>query len=193
MSRLFEAIKVQSGKFYNIEYHNERLNRSRKELFGCKDLIDLKSSVKIPKNIEKGLYKCRVVYEKTISKIEFLPYKKPKIKSLKPIECNDIDYKYKYLDRTKIDELLKQKGECDDILIIKNGFVTDTSIANICFYDGQKWITPSTPLLKGTKRQKLLEEGKIFEEKITQKDLKKFKKASLINAMNDLFEIQINL
>ncbi|MBN1494810.1 aminotransferase class IV [Candidatus Peregrinibacteria bacterium] len=193
MSLLFEAIKVQNGKFYNIKYHNERFNKARKELFGCKDFIDLKIKIKIPASKTKGLYKCRIVYGPEIEKIEFIPYKKPNIRSLKITECNDIDYKYKYLDRTKIDELLKQKGEYDDILLIKNGFITDTSIANICFYDGEKWITPNTPLLKGTKRQKLLDEGKITEQKITRKDLRKFKKASLINAMNDLFEIEINL
>jgi len=193
MSQLFEAIKLYKGKLENIEYHNERFNRSRKQLFGCKDLIDLNETIKIPKNIGKGLFKCRVVYDKKTIEINFLPYVKPKIKSLKLIECNDIAYKYKYLDRTKIDELLKHKGECDDVLIIKNGLVTDTSIANICFYDGQKWITPITALLKGTKRQKLLDEGKIFEAEITQKDLKKFKKASLINAMIELGEIQIFL
>ena len=191
MSQLFEAIKVENGKLFNIEYHNERLNRSRKEMFGCNDSIDLNKEIKIPKDIRKGLYKCRVVYDKKINKIEFLPYIKPKIKTLKIIECNDIDYKYKYLDRTKIEELLKQKGECDDILIVKKGLVTDTSIANICFYDGQKWITPNEPLLRGTKRAKLLKEGLISEEKITQKDIKKFKKASLINAMLDLEDVQI--
>ena len=191
MFQLFEAIKVENGKLFNIEYHNERLNRSRKELFGIQGFIDLKEAVKIPKDIGKGLYKCRVVYDKKINKIEFLPYIKPKIKTLKIIECNDIDYKYKYLDRTKIEELLKQKGEAGDILIVKNGLVTDTSIANICFYDGRKWITPDKPLLKGTKRAKLLKEGLISEEKITQKDIKKFKKASLINAMLDLEDVQI--
>ena len=191
MSQLFEAIKVENGKLCNIDFHNERFSRSRKELFGCKDLLDLNKAIKTPKAIGKGLFKCRVVYDKKIKKIEFLPYIKPKIKTLKIIECNDIDYKYKYLDRTKIDELLKQKGDCDDILIVKNGLITDASIANICFYDGQKWLTPDSPLLKGTKREKLLKEGSIFEEKITSQDLSKFKQASLINAMLELEDVQI--
>jgi 4-amino-4-deoxychorismate lyase len=193
MSQLFEAIKVFNGELYNIEYHNERFLRSRKDLFGCKDSIDLNDVIRIPKGIGEGLFKCRVIYDKEIKDIEFLPYSKPEIKSLKLIECNDVDYKYKYLDRTKIDELLKQKGECDDILIIKNGLVTDTSIANICFYDGRKWFTPNEPLLKGTKREKLLKEGIVFEEKITKNDIKKFKKVSLINAMLELNLKGINM
>lgn len=176
---------------WNIELHNKRLNKARKEFFGCTDLIDLNGVIKIPKEIGNDLFKCRVIFDKEIRKVEFLPYKKPEIKSLKIVECNDIDYKYKYLDRTKIEELVKQKGDCDDVLIVKNGLVTDTSISNICFYDGRKWLTPMSPLLKGTKREKLLKEGEIFKQKITRNDLKNFIKASLINAMLDLSDIEI--
>jgi 4-amino-4-deoxychorismate lyase len=74
----------------------------------------------------------------------------------------------------------------DEILIIKNGFVTDTSFSNIVFFDGIKWITPSTYLLNGTQRQQLLQQGAIIEEEIRPSDLKHFRFAKLINAMLDL-------
>ncbi|HON17298.1 MAG TPA: chorismate-binding protein, partial [Spirochaetota bacterium] len=63
--------------------------------------------------------------------------------------------------------------------------------ANIAFYDGEKWLTPTKPLLYGTKREYLLEEGKIVEEEISTRDIKFFYKVSLINAMLDLEEIAI--
>jgi 4-amino-4-deoxychorismate lyase len=68
-------------------------------------------------------------------------------------------------------------------LIVKNGFITDTSSANILFYDGRDWVTPSTPLLMGTCREKLLRGGKIREENIKRDDIYKFKHFRLINAM----------
>ena len=76
-----------------------------------------------------------------------------------------------------------------DILIVKKEFITDTSFSNIIFFDGDNWITPSTPLLEGTKRKELLEKNIISEQEIKFSDLKNFKKAILINAMLDFDEI----
>jgi 4-amino-4-deoxychorismate lyase len=109
------------------------------------------------------------------------------------IENNKIYYSLKFTDRSQINGLLKQKGDYDDILIVKNGFITDTSISNIVFYNGNEWTTPATPLLKGTCRDKLLKEGKIKEEIIKINDLHKLKSFCLINAMicGDLLPIPI--
>ena len=183
MSLLFETIRIDNSKICNIAYHNERLNRSRRALFGSKNHIDLENLIVIPKDLRLRVARCRVSYDEEIRKIEFFPYKPMIIKSLKLIECKDIDYSLKYEDRSKLNELLEQRGDADDILIVKNGLVTDTSIANIVFYDGRKWVTPSTPLLKGTQRAKLLKEGIIFEKEIKVDDLELFNKAILVNGM----------
>jgi 4-amino-4-deoxychorismate lyase len=70
-------------------------------------------------------------------------------------------------------------------LIIKNELVTDTSIANIAFFDGEKWLTPKKPLLKGTTRARLLENGEIFEADIDVHTLKNYTQVALLNAMID--------
>ena len=62
--------------------------------------------------------------------------------------------------------------------------MTDTSYSNIIFFDGTKWVTPSTPLLHGTMRSFLLKNEIISEMKIKVPDMKQFQKARLINAMN---------
>ena len=90
------------------------------------------------------------------------------------------------LFRSCINRIFKLKEKCDDVLIIKDGYVTDTSFCNIVFDTGTKFITPSTPLLKGIKREVLLTKGVITEEEIKYTDIKLFKKAHLINAMIDL-------
>ena len=185
MCLLFETIKVKNKNLQNIEYHNSRLNRSRKELFGADDFIYLENIIKIPSSLSDDVYKYRVIYDKKIEKIEFEPYKPRIIHSLKVVECNDIEYGYKYYDRSVINELFEKRGDCDDILIIKNGWVTDTSFSNIIFLKNKQWVTPSHPLLFGTKRQKLLDEGKIISKKIKSEDISKYQGARLINSMLD--------
>jgi len=77
------------------------------------------------------------------------------------------------------------------ILIVKNGCITDSFSANPIFFDWHKWWTPSTTLLAGTQREKLLHEQRIFTCNITPKDLYKYQKIGLINAMQDMDEMPI--
>ena len=42
-------------------------------------------------------------------------------------------------------ELKKQQGDCDEILIIRDNHLTDTSYTNVALYDGQQWFTPLYP------------------------------------------------
>ncbi|MFZ4400730.1 MAG: aminotransferase class IV [Bacteroidales bacterium] len=195
MCRLLETIKVKNGELHNVNLHNERLNRSRLELFDIEDKIKLENEIFISYEMRKGNYKCRIIYEKNIEKIELTPYKIPKINSLKIVHLDSIQYSYKFENREAINQLYLQKEQCDDILIVRNGMITDTSFCNIIFNDGNKLITPSTPLLKGVKREQLLREGKITENEIKLTDIHLFKKAFLINAMIELednVEISIN-
>jgi 4-amino-4-deoxychorismate lyase len=188
MSQLFDVIKVHNRQLLDINYHNNRVNQSLSAIFGIKNQIHLEKLINIPDHIDNQTYKCRIIYSNKIEKIQFEPYAHKIIKSLKIATCNDIDYGYKYFDRSKINELFERREDRDDILIIKNGFVTDSSYANIVFWDGTKWITPSTPLLPGTKRQQLVDEKRIFEKEIKKNDLHSFEKARIINAMIDLEE-----
>ena len=64
-----------------------------------------------------------------------------------------------------------------------NGLITDSSTANLLYYNGNQWLTPTFPLLKGTQRAKLLEQEKIQVADIRPSDLHNFKKVRLINAM----------
>jgi 4-amino-4-deoxychorismate lyase len=185
MCRLIESIKVVNWQLQNTGYHNERLNRSRKELFGIQDAADLSELILLPADLDSGTFKCRIVYSKIVHSIEFLPYIPRQINSLRLVTADDIDYSYKFQDRNCFKELMKDIAE-DDILIIKNGFITDTSFSNIVFFDGLNWIMPSTYLLNGTMRKYLLDTKKIIIRDIRPDDIKSFESAKLINAMLDL-------
>lgn len=188
MCQLFEVIKVQKRELQNIKHHNDRMNRSLIDIFGIKEPIKLENSIKIPSSLNNQVHKCRVIYTNKIKKIEFETYQARTINSLKIITHDTIDYSFKYYDRKIINKLFEQRGKCDDILIIKNGFVSDISYANIVFWDCSRWITPTTPLLPGTKRQKLIDDKKIFEKEILVQDLQSFEKSRIINAMIELEE-----
>ena len=183
MFPLVETIKVLNGNICNLLYHQRRLEYSFEVYFKKKPFFLLQNVITIPEEFSKGLVKLRFLYTKDDYKHEFSYYKPRNINTLKVIENNNISYSFKFTDRSQINRLLKQKGNYDDILIVKNGFITDTSIANIVFYNDNEWVTPATPLLKGTCRDKLLKEGKIKEEIIKINDLHKFKSFCLINAM----------
>jgi len=185
MSLLFETIKVVNKKFQQVSFHNERMNRSRYELFGCKDDFNLAELVEIPTDITGEIYKCKVIYSDKIKDVEFRKYTPRTIEKLHLVENDEIDYSYKYLNRDQLDALVKEhcKDENEDILIIKNGRVTDTSYSNIALFDGKEWHTPKFPLLKGTKRTKLLYDKRIIERDIMFYDLKNYEQILLINAM----------
>lgn len=193
--QLLESIRYKNNEFYNLGFHQERMNRSRKNLFNCNDEINLvKELDKVPLQLNPELHKCRIIYDTEIRKVELLPYIYPSIKSLKLIICDGIDYGYKFTNRAKINDLFSRKGDADDIIIVKNGLITDSSTANLLFFDGNNWLTPFNPLLCGTQRANLIAKNKIILTNITPTNLVNFKKVRLINAMirfKDEFDIAI--
>lgn len=186
MYHLLETIKCLDGKLFNLKEHNVRFNAARKKYFGISKKIKLEEFITVPDNCKIGWFRCRVIYMENIENVEFIAYRFREIKTLKLVENNQIDYRYKYADRRKLQELFELRENCDDILIVKNGFVTDSFTANLVFFDGERWFTPNTPLLPGTQRARLLRNHKITECRITRDDITKYKTAGLINAMWDL-------
>ncbi len=173
--KYFETIKCENFDVYNLHYHEKRIMNTIARNFSLSEFIYPPS---------KELLKCKVVYnEDEILSIEFSPYKKKEIKSFKFICDNKIEYTKKMLNRECINILYNQKDNTDEIIIVKNNLISDTSIANIAIFDGDIWLTPKTPLLKGTIRAKLLQEGEIFEKDISVKMFKEAKKVALMNAM----------
>ena len=164
MSLLFETIRICNGEPFNLVLHEQRLNLSRRKLFGSTGGISLARHIRIPDDCRSGAYRCRVIYEESIISTEFMPYLPASVRTIKIVTADDIDYSLKYLDRTCLTGLI-DRNAADDVLIVKNGRVTDTSYSIIVFTDGRQWLTPDTPLLRGTMREKLLLEGTIKKKK----------------------------
>ncbi len=164
------------------------MRATREALLSAPAPMHLEEHMQIPTYASQGLFKCRVLYSYDIQQIDFVRYEKKQIQSLKLVYDNHIDYRYKYADRSGIAALFAQREDCDDILIVKKGEITDTSYCNIIFYDGHRWVTPMHPLLKGIQRQKLLDEHLITATDIGEADLNNYTCFKLINALNEMPE-----
>ena len=195
-----ETIKIKNGKALALPYHQARMERTISHLvstslekFICNFSFLISNFNYLSPTPEMDLYKARVVYGAGgVEPVEYAPYQMRTIRSLKVVEDDEIDCTYKSTDRSQLNALVAQKGDCDEIIIVKNGLLTDTSFTNLALYDGNCWLTPKHPLLHGTKRAQLLEAGIIREADLTLEDLKRAQKVSLFNAMIDFGECEVS-
>lgn len=183
MCLFIETIRIEDGKVYNLDYHIERFDRTRAAFWKGSAPIDLRTLVS-PQSLT-GVYKCRVVYGREIEEITYVPYQMRDVSSLRLVVADTVDYTYKSTNRENLNALYAQRKMADDVLIVKDGCLTDTSIANVALYDGKMWCTPSRPLLRGTKRAELLDKKIIVEKDIPQAHLGEYSKIMLFNAMID--------
>jgi 4-amino-4-deoxychorismate lyase len=176
----FETIRIEEGVAAHLSYHNARLNQTRKALYGIEEPIDLGKYLQdIP---PKGLYRAKAIYDKKSIKPFYYIYKPKIIEKIKIIEA-EVSYAHKYLDREVLERLLASAEGYDEILITQNGYLTDTSIANIALRQDGIWYTPATPLLPGTTRARLLDEGKIIAREILASEIVQYDGLGLMNAM----------
>lgn len=172
--RLLETIKIVDGKCHNIDYHSRRAG------------FEIETPI-VSDEFSQGVVKWRIVYEDgQVVQSEMSHYTLPRITSLRIVDGTGVNYSRKYENRDGINDLWQQREGCDDILILRDGMVSDTSFCNVVFESEYGLFTPSTPLLAGTKRQMLLDKGIIVQRNITVNDIKDFKCVHLINAMIEL-------
>jgi 4-amino-4-deoxychorismate lyase len=171
-----------------VSLHEERLNRSRNLLFGCNDRLSLTPELKIPVSMRERKVKCRVTYSNEIENIEYEEYVERKIKKLRLVINDTIDYRYKFENRQLLNTLFDTRGHADEILIVRNGEITDTSFTNIIFLKKGKWFTPELPLLPGTRREDYLRKGIIHPKIIKVDNLPDYEEARLINSMRSIEE-----
>lgn len=183
---LLETLRCENGSPIHLSYHQERLEATLHTL-NIQKTYDLHTLIFPPK---LGIYRCRFLYNAEGYSIEFHPYIPKKITSLKLLFADDIEYAIKYSDRKALERLFEQREMCDDVLIVKNGFLTDTTIANIALEIEGKWFTPQTPLLAGTTRARLLKEGFLTPAPLSVSDIAKATKVGVMNVMVGFIEVE---
>ncbi|WP_169308547.1 aminotransferase class IV [Nitratifractor salsuginis] len=175
-----ETLRIEGGEVQNLLWHNRRFNRSRRELFGAEEELDLADFLgDLP---GEGIWRARVLYTLYIEKVELLPYTLRLPKSFASVEFQD-DYRFKYADRSSFDALKAAHPEAEELLLCRDGLLTDTTIANLALYRDGRWFTPARPLLEGTTRARLLVEGKLIPAEIPCASLGEYEALAVMNAM----------
>lgn len=190
MCRYIETIRIEKGRLRNIAYHDRRMNEVLREVWGVDRSVSLETYIDASPYEERT--RCRVTYGHDVESVEFFPYQIRPVHSLQLVRGGQIEYRRKRADRSELNALFACRGEADDVLIVRGGLLTDTSIANIALGDGTGWYTPASPLLEGTQRACLLDAGMIRPLDIHADDLFRFQKIRLFNAMIDFGEIEID-
>ena len=125
----------------------------------------------VPDAMRDETVKCRIIYDTEIRSIELEPYKPKSITTLQMVEDDTIDYRLKYADRSRLAFLMSKRGEADEIIIVKNGLITDSSYSNLVFQAGSRLLTPAHPLLRGVMMTHLLSSGDISPANLAPEDI----------------------
>lgn len=198
MCQLIETLRMTDGRIERLPYHELRYGKAMRHFFSNgrhRRLLDILTehgfSETNDASLFPGVYKVHVDYDGASSAVSAVVYRPKHVATLRLVTDDDIDYSFKYSDRDALKHCLDKSAGCDEVIIVRHGLLTDTSYSNIAFFDGSSWFTPCTPLLFGTRRASLLDEGRLRTADIRPADLKSFSKVSLINAMLPLDALSV--
>jgi 4-amino-4-deoxychorismate lyase len=181
MSLFFESICVKDGKFELLDLHEERMQRARKERLGIDEPLRLNGIV-APDWTRNGKFKCRVAYDREIESVTFEEYVPTVYERFRLVDADRAEYAHKFTDRTQLLSLLEEIAP-DGLIIVKDGLITDSYHANLAFFDGEMWSTPSEPLLRGCMREWLIRTGQVTPASIRPSDLDRYTHFKQINSM----------
>ncbi len=192
MKQFLETICIRDDVPQHLEWHQRRVDATLHHFYpDHRHSWALGACIDVPLENQSDVVRCRILYDAHHFSIQYFPYTPRVIKSLKLVEAPPgLEYRYKYADRKMLEDLYQQRGNADDILITRDGWVTDTSIANIAFQKNGRWYTPSIPLLAGTTWKRLVTEGILIAKPINLQEFLNFDCFKIFNAMNE-FETAI--
>ena len=185
--QFLETICIREGMPQQLEWHQRRVDATLQHFHPAhRHSWLLEKCIEVPSAFQNGVVRCRIEYDAHHFSIHYFHYTPANIKSIQLLEApSGMDYRYKYADRKIIEELYAQRRDADDILIMKNGWITDTTIANIAFEKNGRWYTPAIPLLAGTTWKRLISNGILKPAPIHFTQIHLFEKFKLFNAMNE--------
>ncbi|HEX5113455.1 MAG TPA: aminotransferase class IV [Saprospiraceae bacterium] len=190
MNVFLETICLLDGIPRHLQWHQQRIENTFRYCIPHAEPFHLETELTLYDFPEEGKFKCSIHYSTEIIEVTFSPYPLRTLKQLKLVEIPPgFDYRFKYADRKIIDDLFSKKGNADDILMTRDGWIMDTSIANIAFRKNERWYTPSLPLLAGTTWKRLVSAGTLLPRPIHKAEIHQFQGFKIFNAMNDWGEL----
>jgi len=166
-----ESICLKDGALRNLALHQRRLDLTQLAHFGAPGRINLADALAAEALPATGLYKIRITYGKEIHQIEIEPYTQRVIEGIALVNADSLDYRYKYAERSVLDMLRANTSPGVQPIVVRHGLATDALFANVCFFDGARWLTPASPLLEGTARAAALAAGEVTTARIRADDV----------------------
>ncbi len=199
-----EAIEWTDGRARRLTYHQQRIDAA----FRCRypelrpfDLAAELEGIQEAGSDErmesgcffpgKGRYKLRLEFDFKLRRLEFQEYRLRKVESLQAVAIDQEPMEYKSSARELINAAFAQRGDCDDVVLIRDGLLTDTSYSNIALFDGRKWLSPRIPLLYGTRRAYLIDRGQIETADLRLEDIGRFQLLRIFNALIGFGELEL--
>lgn len=176
---------VENGKILNLEEHQIRIESTFKKYYPEYQAHQLQSINLSKLDTSNERQKLKLLYNHSTFQFLLSQIEKISFSKFYLIHLSYFQYNYKYSDRLIFKNLKQQLVSDEEIIMVINNEITDTSFSNLCFYDGSGWFTPSKTLLNGTMRSHLIKEKIIATNKIQVDDLVKFSKFKMINALNN--------
>ena len=175
---LFETIRVHNGCAERLELHQARLERSGGR--GLPPLSELILSAGVP---PVGEFKVHISYSAAgLGAVRYEAYEPRVIRRMRAVETN-ILYPRKDEDRRAFELMRLMNPDVDELILCRNGWVTDTTYSNLLFGEPGEWYTPEHCLLPGTRRESLLRAREVRVLPIRCTEIMSFPYVSLINAM----------
>jgi 4-amino-4-deoxychorismate lyase len=130
--------------------------------------------------------KCVLVYSDSVLSADLHPYSPPQIKTMALVEVENLDFTFKLEDRSELYKIRDFAGT-DEIIIIRNGFVTNAATGNLVFEDSEgRFFTPLHYIHAGTKRRFYLKNKTVTSYPIKASGIKSYNRVYLVNAMLDI-------
>ena len=187
MYRFFESIAIINGQVRNLEYHQDRVNRTFAKFYKASNLLVLKDVINDSILNKEGRFKCKVLYNNLKHDLYFEKYSQKVIKNHYLVDIGRVEYNFKYVNRNYL--LRNCNNDLNShALFFKKNLLTDGEFANIILNNGISWVTPKTALLEGTMRRYLLDQKRIILKDIAIEDLHQYNSFKLINALNSFEE-----
>ena len=145
MKQFLETICIIDGNPQHLEWHQRRVDATLHQFYPShQHSWQLRECIRVHEQFSAGVTRCRMIYDAHQVSIHYHPYHPRQIETLAIVEIPpSFEYMYKYAERTILEELFSKRGNADDILMVDEGWIKDTSIANIAFRKNERWYTPS--------------------------------------------------
>ena len=150
-----ETIRIQDGHVCHLSDHTDRMRRTADHFGFTAPTLPTDLASLVPDELRTGTVRCRVVYDHTLREVTFTPYRRRHIERLFAVDAGTTTYAFKYADRAPLARLDVPLGASDELLFVRDGYLTDTSYANLVLRRGRELVTPDTFLLDGTCRRRL--------------------------------------